>query len=565
MIVAVAEEADLQRLDQILHVLRAGEQAGDRHQRACTGRDAARVVHPRQQLRRHRQGGRPVEQAHAKLTGQDDRGDGDRNQRPTRQGVVGGGQHQRPGEGECKQGQQTEVDRQRRPIEAAPHALGQVWVNAEMTFELRPATVDQIKAHVLRFGRCAFDRRAGLAQRDGRRGHLEFGEPMMARERLHHMAVTVARGEIHRCIDAGGILPQPLFDHAAVFDEFAPVDGGQRAQAADAVADADLVGRLLLRLGLHQVLDALARLGQALLDPAQRQRQRRALPLQPARHFGHERAGHRRLRTRHVGDDQHHALGIAFGGRGHGVGPARRLAAVAPVGHHPRGDAAQVLDQRQPQHDRDRPQLAQLERRHALVRADEAAQAAGVDAAVAVRDDFQRDVVHARQACRRPAFQSRQFAAVTPGQMPARQPDLFLDQVEIVQQPFAGRRHPPLAPTGLGQAIAGVRKHRLVVGQPGQQQVGAGTCGDPVLAREGLAVALHLLGAEQFRAQRGLLLRSRERRRATAAEGAQTPQLEQIENAADIQLHFPWGSMAGRRRGELPWPPASARTLRSCV
>jgi hypothetical protein len=110
-----------------------------------------------------------------------------------------------------------------------------------------------------------------------------------------------------------------------------------------------------------------------------------------------------------------------------------------------------------------------------------------------------------------------------------------------------------------------VREHRLVVGQPGEQQVGAGTRGDPVLAREGLAVSLHLIGAEQFRAQRRLLLRSRERRRAAAAEGAQTPQLEQIENAADVQLHFPWDEWPGRHRGELPWPPASARTLRSCV
>jgi hypothetical protein len=50
MFVAVAEEAHFQRLDQILDILRAGEQAGDRHQRACTGRDAVRVIHPRQLL-----------------------------------------------------------------------------------------------------------------------------------------------------------------------------------------------------------------------------------------------------------------------------------------------------------------------------------------------------------------------------------------------------------------------------------------------------------------------------------------------------------------------------------
>ncbi len=66
-------------------------------------------------------------------------------------------------------------------------------------------------------------------------------------------------------------------------------------------------------------------------------------------------------------------------------------------------------------------------------------QAGGVDAAVAVRDDFQRDVVDPRQACRGTVVQARQLAAVTPGQVPAGGADLFLDQVVVVQQPLASR------------------------------------------------------------------------------------------------------------------------------
>ena len=149
---------------------------------------------------------------------------------------------------------------------------------------------------------------------------------------------------------------------------------------------------------LHQLLDREARLGEALLDPGERQRQRGALSLQPARELGDERAHHRRVRARHVGDHQDQALRIVLGDLHHLVGPRVGPVALERPGGDARADAAQVLDQRQPQHDRDGPQLAQLERRHRLVGGDETRQALRVDPAVAVRDRFERDVVDARQA-----------------------------------------------------------------------------------------------------------------------------------------------------------------------
>ena len=81
-------------------------------------------------------------------------------------------------------------------------------------------------------------------------------------------------------------------------------------------------------------------------------------------------------------------------------GPLVREVAVAATGRNAQCHAAQVFDQRQPQHDRDRPQLAQVQRRHALVRGQETAQAVEVDASVAVRNRFQRNVVDAREARR---------------------------------------------------------------------------------------------------------------------------------------------------------------------
>ena len=65
---------------------------------------------------------------------------------------------------------------------------------------------------------------------------------------------------------------------------------------------------------------------------------------------------------------QDQALGIAFGDLHHLVRPALRPAlACMRAAVIARAHAAQVLDQRQPQHDRDRPQLAQRERRDGLV------------------------------------------------------------------------------------------------------------------------------------------------------------------------------------------------------
>ena len=90
-------------------------------------------------------------------------------------------------------------------------------------------------------------------------------------------------------------------------------------------------------------------------------------------------------------------FGSLLGDLHHLVRPGSGAVAVDRAGRDPRADAAQVLDQRQPQHDRNRPQLAELQRRHRLVGGDEAGQRLRVDAAVAVRDRLERDVVHARQ------------------------------------------------------------------------------------------------------------------------------------------------------------------------
>ncbi len=229
------------------------------------------------------------------------------------------------------------------------------------------------------------------------------------------MPVAVTGREVHTAIRVWRVLAQRLLDAAHGLDEYAPVHRAQRAQAPDRVADRNLVCRLLLGFRLHQLFDRQARFGESLLDPGQRQRQGETVILEAAHELGDERAHHRRIRARHVGDHEYQALGIAFRDGRHLVRPALRLDRVQAGGRDPGADTAQVLDQRQPQHDRNRPELAQRELRDGLVGRDEARERARVDAAVTVGYRLERDVVHARQAAGRPLRQVRQAPAVLLG------------------------------------------------------------------------------------------------------------------------------------------------------
>ena len=122
--------------------------------------------------------------------------------------------------------------------------------------------------------------------------------------------------------------------------------------------------------------------------------------------------------------------------------------------------------------------------------------------AVAMRHRFQRDVIDARQAGRLTARQARQLAAVARRQVPAGGADLLLDQVEIVEQPFTGRRDRALGLDRRGEQIEGAQQGLLVRRQPRQQEVGDAPAGQRMDPGQRLAVAAHLPAAEQLGAQR---------------------------------------------------------------
>ena len=90
---------------------------------------------------------------------------------------------------------------------------------------------------------------------------------------------------------------------------------------------------------------------------------------------------------------------------------------------------------------------------------------------------MERDVVYARQTHRGATGQSRQFAAIALGQVALGCADLLFDQIEIVEQPFAGWSQAAVCRDRGGQQIADTDQRAFVIGQARQKLVGATSFG----------------------------------------------------------------------------------------
>ena len=500
--IAIGQEAHFQRFGQFIDTGEAGQQCRHHHQCRQRGRNPLGKIHPRQRFRHCRQRDNPVHQRQAEMAGCDQGRQRQQRQDPGLESLLPTDAEQGAGGRQGQRQDRAHIQPQRRLARAALERFQARELRPRRLLQQRAAIVDQVitdmRAAVIATARlgCLIGKCDGLA------GDFGFGQRRTFADLFDHVAVMVTRRKIHGRVDTAGIGAQDRLDHAHLLDELAPLHGPQKTQAADAVGDRYLVGCLLLALLLHHLLDGAAGFGQALRDPRQRQGQRRTLAAQAARQFCHEGGLQRRLGARHVGHRQDQAAGILFGDCGHLVGPGVSQITAGAAGGQTSGDTTQVFDQRQTQHDRNRPQLAQAQWRDLLVGSDEAAQVFRIDPAVAVRDGFQRDVVDARLTCRRSFSQARQLLAVTLRQMPLSRADLFFDQVEIIQQPFGRRRQLPVFLDCTGEDRAGVQQHRFIVRQAAQQLVAHTPLAHAVGLRQASAVMFHLYRAEQFGAQR---------------------------------------------------------------
>ena len=503
--VLVGQETYLQRFDQRLHASQGVEHGGHHHQAARAGRQPLGKFHARQHMRCGQQGGQPVHQGHGQLAAGQERQW--QQQPPHRAGqALAAGQAQQTSAAEQGQhGNRAQVQRHR--VGTQPALQGQPHRQAQLQCALQHRQTDayQVVADVA--VRAAHTRRA--VQRMVRQlhhlaRHLCLGNACQARALFHHVAVAVAGGEVHARVDTAGVLAQGGLHQALGFDKIAPVRSAEQAQAGNAVADADLVDGLALGFGLHHLLNGLTGFTQALLHPGQRQGQGRAMALQAARQLGDKGIHQGGTGARHVRDHQDQALGVVLGHLQHLVRPGTGAVALEHALGHARAYAAQVFNQGQAQHDGNGPELAQLELRHILVGRHKAVQVLRVDPAVTMRNHLQRNVIDARQALGGATGQQRQLTAVPLGEVRARGEDLLFNEIKIVQQPLAGGRDAPLLAHRLQQQRTGLLQHQCVGIQALQQLVVAASAVQAVRLRQGLAVALHLLGAEQLGTQRHL-------------------------------------------------------------
>jgi hypothetical protein len=79
---------------------------------------------------------------------------------------------------------------------------------------------------------------------------------------------------------------------------------------------------------------------------------------------------------------------------------------------------------------------------------------------------------------------------------------LLFDQIEVIEQPFARRRNPALGLACRRQQLVGLQQYAFVLGQAREQLIRTPLRAQAVRARQGLAMLLHLIGAEQLRPQR---------------------------------------------------------------
>jgi hypothetical protein len=525
VVIPICQEPDFQGLDQVLDVAEAREHRRDHHQGARFRRNSFGEVHSRKWMRFHKQRGEPVHQRH-RQPARAQQGEGaEQGERPILQSAGMRLRQQGPGKNDRQQRDRAQVDEQREPAGHSPESLEGRQAHLRFPLQLRQSLVDQVEPDMCRSivrsvpGRDLPGQQVRLAR------HIDFVPTAPLRDLLDNVAVAVAGGEIHTAVGSRRVLAQYLVDGAHHLDERAPVHRCQEPKAADAVADGNLVGGLLLVLRPHQLLDRQTELGKPLFDPGERQCQGGALSLQSAGEFRDERAHHRGVRPRHVRRQQYQALRVFFGDLHHLFRPARGEVPVDASGDNPCSDAPEILDQRQAQHDGDGPQFPQRQDGHLLVGRHETAETFRVHPSIAVRDRFMRDVVHARKSGRRSVQQARQFPAITLRQVPLGRADLFFDQIEVVEEPFPGRRDPAVRIDSRRQKVAGSRQDAFILRQPGQKRIPNPSRPQPVRARKGLAMKLHPVGAEQFRTQRRLVAGVHFRRSAPAES---RPYMEQI-------------------------------------
>jgi hypothetical protein len=271
-------------------------------------------------------------------------------------------------------------------------------------------------------------------------GDLDLIQWTVPCERLEPMPVPVAAAEVHPPVHACGVLTQDVFDEARLLEETLPVEGFEEAYRGDAVRDRDLVGGLLLLEAMSEDVEVVAGRDEAAGQERVRSLSAGVLALEALGEADEERGcGVDRDGTELL-EKRAQVVRAVLGCQQQALGPLV-CGTIRPVrADHASRESPEVLDERDPKHDRDRPDLADGQRGDILEALDEAAEELRVEVGVRVRHQRDSRLVHAREALEWVCSQARQFDSVPRGQIVPHRAQLLVDQVVVVEEPLGGRR-----------------------------------------------------------------------------------------------------------------------------
>ena len=332
-----------------------------------------------------------------------------------------------------------------------------------------------------------------------RQRNIDLGPAGTARQHLDRMAVPVPGGEVHHREQSVGT--EGIVDQARALHEGGPVEPREQPHARDHVANGDVHLRLALVLATDGLLGRRPVRGEMLLEPPQGRGRGRILVTQPLEELhegGVREPGIRELRhdtrrvARSAGAEAQQAVRQAIG---HVAGDA--------TPDDPLGRAPEVLDEDDPQADRDRPQLADRQGLDPLVGDHHPAQGLRVEAAVRVRDVGPGQAKDARVAREGAIGELGELPVVGVGKVVPDLAELLLDDVEVVDEPFRRRRDRPLFPDRDREGSVRLEQEAPVVREPGKDRPApAGLVRDGLGRGQRFGVLLQALGAEQLRDNR---------------------------------------------------------------
>ena len=176
---------------------------------------------------------------------------------------------------------------------------------------------------------------------------------------------------------------------------------------------------------------------QALVEPGQRRRNLRVLVAQPVHELHCERVRQRRALV--IRQECRRRFGGPPAGTQQTVGEGVGVPPGGAIAHDRFGKTPEVLDQHNPQGNRQRPELTDRQRLHLLVGTDVAAQHLRIEAAVGMSDERPSHAQHSRISGERPVGELRQLPVIAGRQIGTDVVDLPLNEIIVVEQPFPCR------------------------------------------------------------------------------------------------------------------------------